>query len=54
MKKLELNQMEMLEGGLTDRQKGCFLSGLAAGAAAGCNPFVGAFTTAACFYLTPV
>jgi hypothetical protein len=41
MKKLELKQMENLEGGLTDRQWGCALTGLSAGIASGMNPLVG-------------
>ena len=51
MKKLELNQMENLEGGLTARHWGCALTGLSAGLAAGCNPLVGGLATAACFLL---
>lgn len=49
MKKLELNQMENLNGGLTNRQWSCAMSGLAAGIGAGMNPFVGGLVTAACF-----
>jgi len=54
MKKLELNQMENLNGGLTDRQWSCGLYGLAAGIASGMNPLVGGLTTLACFLNTPV
>ena len=49
MKKLELNQMEKLEGGLTAKQYSCAMSGLAAGIGAGMNPLVGGLVTAACF-----
>lgn len=52
MKKLEIEQMESIEGGLTDRQIGCALTGLTWGIAAGWNPLVGGLATAACFYLT--
>ncbi|MDO5615480.1 MAG: hypothetical protein Q4G16_04765 [Cruoricaptor ignavus] len=53
MKKLDVKQMENLQGGwkLTDRDKGCFFAGLAAGVAAGMNPLVGGLTGLACFYL---
>jgi hypothetical protein len=53
MKKLQLNQMENLSGGLTSRQKGCGLAGLAAGLAAPgpWSPLVGGLVTASCFYL---
>jgi len=55
MKNLELKQMEEVNGGgLTPRQVGCGLYGLAAGLAAGCNPLVGGITTLACFLTTPV
>lgn len=55
MKKLELNQMENLQGGaLTPRQIGCGTYGLAAGIASGFNPLVGGLTTLACFLVTPV
>lgn len=49
MKKLELSQMEGLEGGLAPRDWSCAMSGLAAGIAAGCNPLVGGLVTAACY-----
>lgn len=51
MKKLELNQMEKLEGG-DRRHAGCAAYGLAAGIAAGLNPLVGGLTTLGCFLLT--
>lgn len=54
MKKLELTEMENLEGGLTPRQVGCGVYGLAAGIASGMNPLVGGLTTLACFLVTPV
>jgi hypothetical protein len=45
--------MESVEGGgLTNRQWGCTLKGLAAGIAAGMNPIVGGLVTTACFLLT--
>ncbi|WP_428231170.1 hypothetical protein [Flavobacterium sp.] len=52
MKKLELDQMENLKGGLTSRQVGCGVYGLAAGIASGFNPLVGGLTTLACFLTT--
>lgn len=41
-------------GGLTNRQWGCAMYGLAAGIASGINPLVGGLTTLACFLTTPV
>ncbi|MDR7209772.1 hypothetical protein [Flavobacterium piscis] len=52
MKKLELTQMENLQGGLTSRHWGCGLAGLAAGIVAGpLGPIVGGMVTASCFLL---
>jgi len=51
MKKMELEQMEMVNGGFTNRQVGCFYLGLAAGIAAMMNPVVGGLSTLACFLL---
>jgi hypothetical protein len=51
MKTLTLEQMEAINGGLTKRHWGCFLTGLAAGVASGLNPVVGGLATAACFLL---
>lgn len=51
MKKLSLEEMESLKGGLTARHWGCFLTGLGAGIATGMNPIVGGLATAACFLL---
>ena len=55
MKKLELNQMEMIEGGslFSNVHVGCALLGLAAGIASGLNPFVGGLVTAGCLLTTP-
>jgi hypothetical protein len=58
MKKLELNQMENLEGGLErgrlldTRDAGCFAYGMAAGIASGLNPLVGGLTTFACYMMS--
>ena len=43
--------MESLSGGLTARDLGCTMSGLAAGIASGFNPLAGGLTTAACYLL---
>jgi hypothetical protein len=51
MKKLNLEQMEKINGGLTRRQAGCFYLGLATGIASGMNPVVGGLSTLACFLL---
>lgn len=52
MIKLSLEEMELIEGGgMTAVHWGCALQGLAAGIAAGMNPFVGGFVTAACLLL---
>lgn len=51
MKKLQTTQMSLIQGGLTSRQWGCTLAGLAAGFASGLNPIVGGLTTASCFLL---
>lgn len=52
MKKLSMEQMESLKGGvLSNRQIGCFYFGLAAGIASGLNPVVGGLSTLACFLL---
>jgi hypothetical protein len=51
MKKLNLEQMEKINGGLTSRQAGCFYLGLATGIASGMNPIVGGLSTLACFLL---
>jgi hypothetical protein len=51
MKKLELEQMNNVFGGLTARQAGCFYFGLAAGIASGMNPVVGGLSTLACYLL---
>nr|WP_315221396.1 hypothetical protein [uncultured Flavobacterium sp.] len=56
MKKLELTQMEDLEGGrpLTNRDYGCAVYGLAAGLASGpFGPVVGGLTTLGCYLMTP-
>jgi hypothetical protein len=54
MKKLELNQIENLEGGrlLDTRDAGCFAYGMAAGIASGLNPLVGGLTTFACYMMS--
>ena len=51
MKKLNLEQMQKINGGLTKRQLGCTALGLAAGIASGFNPIVGGLTTLGCFLL---
>lgn len=52
MKKLEMNQMETIEGGLTNGQRaGCAAYGLAAGIASGFNPLVGGLTTLGCMLM---
>ena len=56
MKELSFEQMETIEGGLTQKQRlwGCGIAGFVAGVASGFNPFIGGLATTSCFLLYDV
>jgi hypothetical protein len=55
MKKMNLESMEMIVGGISRAQRnaGCAMLGLAAGLSTACNPLVGGLTTLGCMLITP-